>query len=345
MSLTPFIESILSQPEVLTRSIPQYDVSPLKAFREELAAGKIERIVITGMGASLYAGHAAWLILVQHGLPAYLVDAAELLHFTPQLITPRTLVWVISQSGRSAELLPLLDGVKASGARLVSTTNDPASPIAAASLVSMALLSPTEQTVSTVTFTTTLASVQLAALSLCGEPVEAARQDLLWTVEAVAAYLRDWEAHVAAMQARIGLNNKLFIVGRGPSLSATHCGALIQSEAAKMAVVGLNAAEFRHGPYELGAPDLTILILAGVEKTRELNRKLCEDLSGFKSNAFWVADQPSGSLPWIEMPAWRTSGLPIAEIIPCQLLTIALANQKGLEAGKFFHSGKITLTE
>ena len=227
----------------------------------------------------------------------------------------------------------------------MATTNDLNSPIALASTAAFSILSPEELTVSTVTFTTTLANIQMAALALCDQPLETVRQDLLWTADAIHTYLQNWEERVAALQNTLSLPQKLFIVGRGPSISATMTGALIQSEAAKMAVVGLNAAEFRHGPYELGAPDLTILILAGVEKTRELNRKLCEDLLGFKSNAFWVADQPSGSLPWVEMPAWRGCGLPLAEIIPCQLLTIALANQKGLEAGKFFHSGKITLSE
>ena len=345
MNITPHIKEILHQPEVLTQSIPLYNMIPLKPIQQELSSGKIDRVIITGMGASLYAGYAAWLILAQHGLPVFIVDAAELLHYTPQLVTPTSLVWMISQSGRSAELLPLIEIVKQRGGGIISTTNDLNSPLAQVSRAAMPILSPTELTVSTVTFTTTLASTQLAALALCDEPSEAARQDLLWTAAAMGSYLAKWEERVESLQQQIGLNNKLFIVGRGPSLPATLCGSLIQSEAAKVAVVGLNAAEFRHGPFELGAPDLTILILAGIEKTRALNQSLCEDLLGFQSRAFWVADQATANLPWIEMPAWRTIGLPLAEIIPFQLLTIALANQKNLEAGKFFHSGKITLTE
>jgi glucosamine--fructose-6-phosphate aminotransferase (isomerizing) len=345
LNITPFIKDILSQPEILAKSIPQYDVNPLKSIQQDLSSGIIDRIIITGMGGSLYAGYAAWLIMTQHGLPATIVDAAELLHYTPQLITPTSLVWMISQSGRSAELIPLVELVKNKGAHLLCTTNHLNSPLAKASRVAMPIHSPTELTVSTVTFTTTLAAIQLAALALCDQPIESARQDLLWTAAAMGVYLQKWEDHVISLQQQIGLNNKLYIVGRGPSLPAAMCGSLIQSEAAKMAVIGLNAAEFRHGPYELGAPDLTILILAGAEKTRSLNQKLCEDLLGFQSKAFWVADQPAAGLPWIEMPAWHSFGLPLAEIIPLQLLTIALANQKNLEAGKFFHSGKITLTE
>jgi glutamine---fructose-6-phosphate transaminase (isomerizing) len=345
LNTTPYIRDILSQPDVLRKSIPQYDVTPLKTIEADLHSGKINKIIITGMGGSLYAGYAAWLILVQHNLNAIIIDAAELLHYTPQLVTPGSLVWMISQSGRSAEMIPLLDVVKKGGARLMVTTNDLSSPLGQAAEVAMPILSTEELTVSTVTFTTTLANIQLAALALCAQPVEAARQDLLWTADAMGEYLKIWEERVSDMERRIGLPGKLFIVGRGPSLPATMCGSLIQSEAAKMGVIGLNAAEFRHGPLELGAPDLTILIFAGVEKTFDLNRRLCEDLLGYKSRAFWVASQPLGAMPYIPMPAWRSYGLALAEIIPAQLLTIALANQKNLEAGKFFHSGKITLSE
>ena len=55
--------------------------------------------------------------------------------------------------------------------------------------------------------------------------------------------------------------------------------------------------------------------------------------------------EPESFLPRMDMPAWRGIGQPIAEIIPMQLLSIAIANIRGIEAGKFIRSGKITLTE
>ena len=345
MKTTPYIRDILSQPAVLAKSIPQYEFASLKSIAKEIADGDVKKVIITGMGGSLHAGYAAWLILAQQGLQAHVVDAAELLHYTPQLITPGTLVWMISQSGRSAELIPLIEVVKERGGRIICTTNNLDSPIARACIVAMPIYSPEELTVSTITFTTTLACTQMAALELCGQPIESARQDLLWTANAMGTYLQNWEERVAELEDQIGLPQKLYVVGRGPSLPAVKCGSLIQSEAAKMAVIGLNAAEFRHGPLELAAPDLTILIMAGSETTTGLNRKLYEDMLGLSARAFWLSPQKVGNLPWLATPAWRTYGLALAEIIPLQLLTIALANQKGLEAGKFFHSGKITLSE
>jgi hypothetical protein len=45
------------------------------------------------------------------------------------------------------------------------------------------------------------------------------------------------------------------------------------------------------------------------------------------------------------MPPARGLGLPLAEIVPMQLLSLALAKQSDIEAGQFNFSGKVTLKE
>ncbi len=219
------------------------------------------------------------------------------------------------------------------------------SPLAKAAQVAMSIHSPVELTVSTMTFTTSLASIQLAAMCLGGLPIEQARADLLWTADQCAAYLSGWETQVEKMQKSIGLPAHLVILGRGMSLPAVNCGSLVQMEAAKLPTLPMNAGEFRHGPLELCNPDLTVVVLGGEDHTRELNKKLCEELISYQAKAFWMDAKADASLPIIEMPAWRGTGQPIAEIIPLQLMSVAIANVRGIEGGKFFRSGKITLTE
>lgn len=345
MQITPFIRDILSQPEVLKRAIPAYDYSGLAPLAEQIKDKRINRIFITGMGGSLAAAYAAWLILARQGFPVFLVDCAEMLHNTFAQVTADSLVWMISQSGRSAELVKLVEVVKDRKASLIVTTNDLASPVAAAAKVSMSIQSPEELTVSTVTFTTTLASIQLAAHQLCGISLAQVREDLLWTVDECAKYLADWELHVRRMEEMVGIPKHLVVVGRGLSLPAVHCGSLVQIEAAKMPTLAMNAGEFRHGPLEICSPELTIVVLAGEVHTRELNRRLCSEFLTYDTHALWMDSSPQAELPAIEMPAWRGAGLPIAEILPFQLMSVAISNGKGIEAGKFYRSGKITLTE
>jgi glutamine---fructose-6-phosphate transaminase (isomerizing) len=346
MKPTPYITEILSQPSVLQSALAGLDLSSLRPLRESIAQGQIERIVITGMGASLYGAYPAWLVLVQAGLPAFLIDAAELVHYARELITPKTLLWVISQSGRSAELQHLFTpGALPQPKLLLALTNDLDSPLAGSATVCLPIDAPVELTVSTRTYFNTLAISQLSALVLAGLDPQPGFDQLHETCAHIGAYLSGWQEQVEQLVQAVGYPPNLAILGRGPSLAATHTGALVQAEAAKYPALALNAAEFRHGPLELVRPDLSVLVLAGPEDTLPLNRRLAAEIIQLGGKAVWVASESHPGLPWIEMPPARGLGLPLAEIVPLQLFSLALAQQSGIEAGQFNFSGKVTLQE
>lgn len=346
MTNVPYIEEILSQPEVLLRALPHFDSQALKTLKEKISRQEFDRIIITGMGASLFGGYPAWLLLAGHGLPVHWVDTAEIIHYAGALITPRSLLWVISQSGRSAEILLLLDRIqKARPACLLATVNDLDSLLAQAADLVLPIDAPVERTVSTRTYMNTLAITRLAALALAGEPLAAAVAELEQAGQAIAAYLDGWEKHVAILKETLGLPQHLVLLGRGPSMAAVMTGALILAEAAKLPALPIHAAEYRHGPHEMTRPGLTALVFAGTEITRQQNLRLLQDLLSYQASAFLVSPQPQGQLPRLWMPAASGIGLPLAEIVPIQLLTIACAEQAGLEPGKFFHTGKVVLSE
>jgi fructoselysine-6-P-deglycase FrlB-like protein len=94
---------------------------------------------------------------------------------------------------------------------------------------------------------------------------------------------------------------------------------------------------------ELANSDLTALLFAGPSETRDLNRRLLNDLRGYNVNAFWVGTDED---EWqIEIPDVPAIGLPLMEMLPIQLLSIHLARQIGVEPGHFFRTGKITFSE
>jgi glucosamine--fructose-6-phosphate aminotransferase (isomerizing) len=346
MKPNQYIEDILSQPSALEHALGSLDLSPLEQIRHLLAQGEIDRLVITGMGASLYGAFPAWLSLADAGLPAYLVDAAELIYYAQGLITPDTLLWVISQSGRSAELLHMLSpGTLPQPKMLLALTNDLSSPLAHSAGVAVHINAQIEHTVSTRTYLNTLAISQLIALELTGRDLQPGLSELRQAAEDLQVYLDQWQDHVDELVQMIGLPRHLLILGRGPSLAAACTGALIQQEATKYPAMALQAAEFRHGPMEMIKLDLTVLVLAGAAGTSGLNRRLAGEILHLGGKACWVAPHPDPDLPTIQMPAGSGLGLPLAEIAPFQLLSLALAEQLGVAAGQFLFSGKVTLTE
>jgi len=346
MTRNIYTDDILSQPSALQHALQALDLSVLLSLRKRILQGEFDRIVITGMGASLYAAYPAWLLLVKAGLPASLVDAAELIYYAQGLITPNTLLWVISQSGRSAELLHLVSpGALPRPKLLLSLTNDLTSPLAYTSEIVLHINAAPEKTVSTRTYTNTLAISQLAALHLAGLDIQPCMDKLNQVCQNMSAYLTRWEELVGELSTRVGLPENLTILARGPSLAAAHTGALVQAEASKYPALALNAAEFRHGPMEMIQSGLVVLVLAGERDTLHLNQRLAEEINRLGGKIFWVASTPLPGLPTILMPEGIGLGLPIAEIVPMQLLSLALARLSCVEAGQFLYSGKVTLQE
>jgi glutamine---fructose-6-phosphate transaminase (isomerizing) len=345
-----YLQDILSQPDSLRYALERFDPSYLEPLRVAIQHGAFDRIVLTGMGASLYAAYPVWLTLARTGLPAIWVDTAELIHHAPGLITQRTLCWLFSQSGRSAEIVAALDfELRPSPGALIATVNDLESPLAKATeeFNEFSALVPAnavvEKTVSTRTYVNSLAVSQLTALALCGGEISPALEAMFETADSMQVYLESWAARVEQIGGLLGFPKRLVILGRGYSLAATYTGALILGEAAKYSAVPFQAGEFRHGPIELAGSDLSALIFAGPPETRGLNARLLKDLRDDQTPAFWIGADPQ---EWqIEVPKVSEIGRPLVEILPIQLLSIHLAREIGVEPGKFFRSGKVTLKE
>jgi len=346
MNNTTFLHDILSQPASLEADLNKSDLKTLDRLSLALRTNQIDRIVITGMGASYYGSYPAWLLLIQQQLNAFWIDTAELLHYARALLTPKTMLWVVSQSGRSAELLPLIEPSQQNKIHcLLATVNDLESPLAKSADIVLPICAAPETTVSTRTYLNSLAINQLAALHISGQPTSAARTDLEITAGAISQYLTQVEDHYQSIKSTLGKPLHIAVLGRGPSMAAAFTGALIIGEAAKYPALALNAAEFRHGPMEMIHKDLIALVFAGDEATLANNRRMAAEIIACGARSLWIAHQPDPNLPHIPMPAGPGFGLPLAETIPVQLLTLAMAEQRGADPDKFLHSGKITTTE
>jgi|GEM_PF-134985 len=372
----PYLLDILSQPAALRQALDQADMSQLDWLAQAIAAGQFDRIVLTGMGASYYGMYPAWLHLASAGLPAIWVDAAELVHHASGLITARTLLWIASQSGHSAEVLSLLRLCeKRPPLGLLALTNDLDSPLAQATenpgsikqCVRMPLLAEPENTPSTRTYLHTLALGQLAALYLSQADLSPHRAALQLTASGIAAYLDNWQGHLREagelVERAASPVPSIALVGRGLSYTTAMAGALNLQESAKMPALGLQAAEFRHGPLEMAAPGLTVLVFAGQQvqggSVWEMNERLWKELGEMGVNA-WFMDHPTSPASFsteergeawneghrvLEIPEAIGIGLPLAEIIPIQLLCLYLSQRAGITPGTFRHIGKVTVIE
>ncbi len=346
MISNPYLQDILSEPESLRAALRAFSPEPLAGLTERLRKGEFANIVLTGMGASYCAAYPAWLRLTASGIPVSWVETSELLHYSPGLVTARSLLIAISQSGYSAEIQSLVaEGSATRPAALLGVTNDLDSPLARRADLALPIHAGTESTVSTRTYLNTLSTLLLTAALFCGDALETVRASLLSAADGAEAFLLGWKKHVEDLKVRVGLPETMFILGRGASMAAVMNGSLVLKEAAKVAYEGMSTPYFRHGPLELAGPDLFIWMFAGSEKTRRLNRDLATEVKGYGGRVLWVDSQADPELESLVIPKVDEIARPLVEILPLQLYSLAAAELKGIEAGAFRHIGKVTLKE
>jgi glucosamine--fructose-6-phosphate aminotransferase (isomerizing) len=340
--VNPYIEDILSQPGVLLTALERYSSSAL----ENINLAEYDRIIISGMGSSCYAAYPALIELSQQSTPVQLINTAELLHSLTGLIGPKSLLWLNSQSGRSAEPVNLLERIKLQPpARLLTFVNDVSSPMGKRADVCVPIHAGEEATVSTKTYTNMLAVNLLAAIQLTGGALDRAYSEWRAAAHVMVLYLKNWQAHVQELDALLGDFDQLFLIGRGSSMSAVWNGSLINKEAAKSTFEGMHAADFRHGPLEIVSEGFASLIFAGSSKTSALNRELAREIISYGGKAIWLDSARDRELPTFLFPETTELTRPLAEILPMQMLTLAMADRKKIEAGKFRHVSKITNRE
>ena len=340
-----YVNDILHQPKALRDTLAAFeklDFDEFQEFADGLSAHSLKRVLLTGMGSSFHALIPLRLALIAQGIQTDLMETSELIHFAPRLLSPETLVVAVSQSGRSAEVLQLLDLIHHESP-LIGVTNTPESPLAQQSSAVLVTRAGSEHSVSCKTYITALAALSLLGDLLTdrdpGETISA----LDASIGLIAQYLSQWEAYVdSAAQELAGLRH-LILAGRGPSLAAVGTGGLIIKEAAHFHAEGMSSAAFRHGPFEMVSPELFVLVYAGMGPSRQLNVNLVDDIRKAGGRAELIG--PGEGSQIYSLPYVADACLPLLEILPAQWLSIALAVLNKHNPGQFERGTKVTVIE
>ncbi|MBX3228235.1 MAG: SIS domain-containing protein [Labilithrix sp.] len=329
---------MLRQPAAVEATLAALAVDDaLRGVAERFRAGAFRRVVLTGMGSSLAALHPLAIRLVSHG--AIVIDASELIHAHARLIDEGTLVVAVSQSGRSAEIVRLVDGTLRPGA-LVGVTNTAGSPLATAATATLLTHAGEEATVSCKTYVAGLAALVLLGDLLSGSPFATA---LAAAPAAMKTYLDRWEEHVAELIALTAGIRDVFVAGRGASVAAAYTAGLILKESTRLHAEGMTSAALRHGPLEMAAAHVLALVYEGDAAVAPLNAALVADLVRAGARAFLVGAAATHAC--FRLPIVDPAARPLLEILPAQMLSLALAAHAGIEAGRFVHATKVTATE
>lgn len=339
----PYLRDILDQPRALEATLAGLTCPrELRALAQRLQNGEFRCVVLTGMGSSFHALHPSNLELIQRGFLSMMIETSELVHYQSRWFDPKTLIVAVSQSGQSVEMLRLLEA-NAGRSEIIAVTNTAASPLAEKASAAILTAAGKEFSVSCKTYVAALMALKWLTAALGGDDIAALREELSLSSGAAGDYLQHWRQHAESLIRRLGEMQHLFLVGRGSSLAAVSTGALIIKESDHFPAEGMSSAAFRHGPFEMLSPETFILVFAGQGTGRDLNLGLLRDIRDQGGEAELVAE--GSDYPPCKVPSVPRSIHPILEILPAQMMTLALAARAGREPGRFELATKVTTIE
>jgi glutamine---fructose-6-phosphate transaminase (isomerizing) len=338
-----YLTDLLDQPQALRRTVDGLEESAaLQKFAQALGRGDYKRVVLTGMGSSLHALHPIHLALCQSGIPSKIVETSELALYMGRLLDDRTLLVVVSQSGQSAETIRLL-GLTAGTVPTIGVTNTPVSPLAEKSDAVVLTHAGEESTVSCKTYVATLVALEWLSAVLRGADLVQTREQLQQAAPTAESYLGRYRSHVVSLVTTLQGIRHVFVAGRGASLATTGQAGLILKESAHFPAEGMSAAAFRHGPFEMLGQHIFLLVFSGDAVSSRLNQRLVDDVCSAGGRAVLVSEDAADQV--FRLPHVPPSVRPVVEMLPVQMMSLALAALTGHHAGQFERSSKITTIE
>lgn len=213
-------------------------------------------VYMVGRGTSDHAGvFARYLIEVELGVVVAAAAPSVASLFSRQLKLNKALVLLISQSGRSEDLLAQGRAAKQSGALVVALVNDISSPLAALADYAIPLLAGPEKAVAAT-------KSYLCTLSALLQLVAHWKQDeeLLDALESLPAALHHVVEQPAQLHAeQIKTLRHCVVLGRAFGYAISREIALKIKEVCGIQAEAFSSAEFLHGPISLLNQPLTLL--------------------------------------------------------------------------------------
>jgi glucosamine--fructose-6-phosphate aminotransferase (isomerizing) len=336
----------MEQPQALQRLLEAEDANVQKVAAA-IRARAPRFVLLAARGSSDNAArYGQYLFGAHNRLPVALA--------TPSLFTlykspPRlsdALVLAISQSGRSPDILAVIQEGRRQGALTVAITNDIYSPLAAFAEQRINLRAGLERSVAaSKTYTASL--LALAMLSAALSQDEDQRR-ALERVPALVSQTLEGAQQVIACASDYHAVQACVVIGRGYNYATAFETALKLKELTYVLAEPYSSADFQHGPVALVENGFLVLAIAPEGETateltsflQELQPRaprlvIVSPLSQALESATTAISIPAG------IPEWLS---PMIAILPGQLFALGLALAKGIDPDHPRGLHKVTLT-
>jgi glucosamine--fructose-6-phosphate aminotransferase (isomerizing) len=308
---------------------------------------EIDRIHIIACGTSWHAGIVGKAAIEQLTRVPVDVEIASEYRYSDPIITDKTLVIVISQSGETADTLAAMREAKRLGcARVLAITNVVGSTIAReADDVIITWAGPEISVASTKAYSTQLIALYLFACYFAQErETEGAKEvpeilNALKNLPAQAEKVLQTAPAIEAFARAYADKEDAFFIGRGLDYAVSLEGALKLKEISYIHAEAYAAGELKHGTLALIIEGVPVIALATQD---HLYEKMISNIVEVKARGAyvlalaWQGDQEIGKTvdQVITIPRTLPFLAPVLAVIPLQLLAYYASVARGNDVDK-----------
>lgn len=307
----------------------------------------VERIIIIACGTAAYAGLVGKYALEQWARIPVDVELSHEFRYREPVISDRTLVVSVSQSGETMDTLMAVKYAREVGARTLSICNTQGATIPRESdAVIYTHAGPEVAVASTKAFV-----AQITALYLLG--IAVAQSNGKSDKEMLASVVRDLEATPMMIETVLKHGERLqtlakwmadtqaiLLLGRHVGYPIALEGALKMKELAYIHAEGFAAGELKHGPIALIEPgQVVFVIVPSPRDPKSLHAKVVSNIQEIRARGariIAIAEQGDAAvLPYadevITIPLASSFIEPILAVVPLHIFAMELAAAKGLD--------------
>ena len=246
----------------------------LKITKEDLE--NTDRVFIVACGTAYHAGLVGKNVIESLARIPVEVDIASEFRYRNPLVTDKSLVIVVSQSGETADTLAALRNCKTIGATIVALTNVVGSSVSReADHVLYTLAGPEISVASTKAYTTQIIGMYMIAMTfakilgkLKSDRLDKLKEELLDLPGKVELVLEDKEK-IKAIAEKMYKEDDMFYLGRGIDYAVALEGSLKLKEISYIHSEAYAGGELKHGPIALIEDGTEVITLLNQEALKE----------------------------------------------------------------------------
>jgi glucosamine--fructose-6-phosphate aminotransferase (isomerizing) len=305
-------------------------------------------VFLAARGTSDNAGrYANYLWGSMNRLPVALATPSLFTYYQKPPALRGALVVGVSQSGKSPDIVAVLEEGHRQGCVTLAITNAPESPLAQAADFVIDIQAGVEAAVAaTKTYT---AELMVIAMLSAAMRKDAAQTEALSKVAGWVRQVLLLDEQIARMAERYRYMSRCVVIGRGYNYATAFEWSLKLKELTYVVAEPYSSADFLHGPIAMVDRGFPVMAVApGGKVFDDVLTMLHQLRSVHQAELLVISDQPEAleqaqsplALP-AGIPEWLT---PLVAIIPAQLLAYSLTLVKGYDAEQPRTIHKVTET-